>query len=331
MRITTNQVLRNYQTNLSKSTNELNETQNRVLTKRNFTKASEDPASAATAYKLRKEYLDIGDHIDNVKDAISHLDAVESSAMEMSSVAKEANALILEGISDTSSTESRTTIAKSLRQMQESIVMSANSKLGDTFLFGGETTDEVPFELVDGKLQYFGLDVSSTDADVQAQLKELESGEIYVDLGFGLSFSNGTLDSNSAFNTAFSGLTALGYGQDEDGMDQNVVNLMGEIADELEKEPIDEDKLNALSKQFDECKNNITNFVTELGTKSNFLDTTKERLEDNKITLNEKIVSVENVDLAQAISEYSWAQFAYNAALKVGNGILSQSFIDFMS
>ncbi|WP_304508380.1 flagellin N-terminal helical domain-containing protein [Anaerotignum sp.] len=331
MRITTSQVLRNYQTNLSKSTSELNDTRNRVLTKRNFTKASEDPAAAATAYKLRKEYSDVGDHLDNVNEAISHLDAVESSAMGMSSIAKEANALILEGISGTSSTESRQTIANSLREMQESIVMSANSKLGDAFLFGGETTDAVPFELVDGKLQYYGLDVSSTDADVQSQLKEMENGKIYVDIGFGLSFDNGSLDENSAFNTAFSGLSALGYGQTEDGMDKNIVNLMGEVADELEKEPIDQDKLDELSKQFEECKNNITDFVTVLGTKSNFLDTTKERLEDNQITLNEKIVTVENVDLAQAISEYSWAQYAYNAALKVGTSILSQSFIDFMS
>ena len=55
MRITTNQVLSNYQTNLSKTTNELDTARYRVLTKRNFMKASEDPASAAVAYKLRKE------------------------------------------------------------------------------------------------------------------------------------------------------------------------------------------------------------------------------------------------------------------------------------
>ena len=77
-------------------------------------------------------------------------------------------------------------------------------------------------------------------------------------------------------------------------------------------------------------KNEMMDFVTVLGTKSKFLDETKNRLTDNKLTLNEKIVSLENVDLAEAITNYSWSQFAYNAALKVGNSILSQSFIDFM-
>ncbi|WMI81008.1 flagellin N-terminal helical domain-containing protein [Anaerotignum sp. MB30-C6] len=329
MRITTNQVLRNYQTNLSKSAVELDSARNRVMTKRNFNKVSEDPASAAKAYKLRKEYLDNDNYLDNVQSVISHFDAAESSAMQMTEIAKGANALILEGINGTASEEQRKTIATSLRKMQESLVMSANSKLGETFLFGGETTDSVPFELVDGKLQYFGLDVSSTDPDVQAKLKDMVGEEILVDLGFGMSFSGGSVVGNSAFNTAFSGLSPLGFGQ-KDGMDQNIVNLLGEVADELEKNPVDKEKLNDLSKQFDQSRSNLTDFVTVLGTKSNFLESTKNRLDDNRITLNEEIVSVEHVNLAEAITSYSWAQFAYNAALKVGNSILSQSFIDFM-
>lgn len=330
MRITTNQVLSNYQTNLSKTTNELDTARNRVLTKRNFTKTSEDPASAAVAYKLRKEYIETGDHIDNVKDAISQFDAVESSAMEMTTIAKKANALILEGISDNASLESRKTIATSLRQMQESIVMSANSKLGESFLFGGQTTDSTPFEMLDGKLQYFGLDVSSTDPAVQTKLKEMANATVYVDLGFGLSFTNGKIDTNSAFNVAVSGLNALGFGQ-SDGEDQNLVNILGNIADELEKDPADSEKLDGLSKQFTESSSKLADFITSIGTKSNFLELTQTRLEDNQFTLNEKIVSVENVDLAAAITDYSWAQYAYNSALKVGNSILSQSFIDFMS
>ncbi len=331
MRITTTQVLRNYQSNLSKTVSELDQARNRVLTKRNFSKASEDPASAAAAYKLRKEYIETGDHLENVRDVISQFDAVESSAMEMNTIAKEANALILEGVTGSASTETRKTIATSLRQMQESIVMSANSKLGESFLFGGQTRDAVPFKLVDGKLQYYGNDVASTDPAVQDKLKQMADAKVYVDLGYGLSFTGDDMDTNSAFNTAISGLNTLGYGTTADGNDKNLVNLLGQVADELEKEPIDSEKLDELSKQFTDAKSNLTDFITSLGTKSTFLETSKTRLEDNQTTLNEKIVSVENVDLEVAISDYSWAMYAYNAALKVGNSILGQSFIDFMN
>lgn len=329
MRITTSQVIQNYQSNLSKSNKALYEAENRVLTERSFNTASENPASAASAFKLRKEYLDTDDYIDNTKTTASHLDAVESSTMQISTIAKQANGLILQGISDTSSKESRATIAASLREMQESIVSSANAKLGDAFLFGGQTTDAAPFKLADGQLKYYGLDVSSTDSGVQAQLKEMENAKIYVDLGLGLTFENGEVVNNSAFNTAFSGLTTLGYGK-TDGVDNNIVNLMGTIANELEKNPINADTLDKLSLKFTERMGDVTDSVTVLGTKSSFLDSTLSRLEDSKATLNEKIVSVEKVSPAEAITELTWAQYAHNAALKVGNTILSQSFIDFM-
>ena len=39
---------------------------------------------------------------------------------------------------------------------------------------------------------------------------------------------------------------------------------------------------------------------------------------------------MEQVDLAEAITDFSWEQYCYNAALKIGNQLLSQSLIDYM-
>ena len=36
------------------------------------------------------------------------------------------------------------------------------------------------------------------------------------------------------------------------------------------------------------------------------------------------------VEAAKAITDYSYAQYVYNAALKVGTSILSPSLLDFM-
>jgi len=331
MRITTNQVLNNYQRNLSNSSTELNSAMNKVLTNRNFNKASEDPAAASKAFKLRKEYLANEDYIDNVQSVISHYDAIESSTMQMSTVVKEANALVLKGISGSSSLSQRTTIATSLRNIQESLVLSSNSKLGDSFLFGGQNTSTAPFELSNGKLLYYGNDVGSTDATVQANLEQMSQEEIYVDIGLGLSFDSGAMNANTAFNKAVSGLNALGYGTNDEGVDKNIVNLLGELADELEQPTLNDDKIKQLTDQLSESKDGLTDFLTTLGTKSNFLDKTESRLTDTQYNLNEEIVSLENVNMAEAITSYSWAQYAYNAALKIGNGILGQSFIDFMS
>lgn len=331
MRITTSAVIRNYQRGLGKSSVQLNSDMNKVLTKRSFSTAAENPAGATQAFKLRKSYESNDNYISNAKDAISKIETIASSGLEMNNVAKSSKEMILQAINGSTSEDGRKTIATSLRGYQETLVLSANAKYGDDFMFGGANNSQAPFELVSGRVQYFGIDVNTADTTDKATLNKLLSEEVLVDLGFGLEV-DGTSDvkSGTAFCTSFSGLNALGYGKDSDGDDKNLINLLGQIADELEKKDFDNDKTSKLSIKLEEAGSKLMNFVTELGTKSNYLDNTLTRLETNKTILNEKINAVESIDMADAITNYSWSQYAYNAALKVGNSILSQSFIDYM-
>ena len=54
-------------------------------------------------------------------------------------------------------------------------------------------------------------------------------------------------------------------------------------------------------------------------------------LEDNFYNLDTQTANLEDVDMVEAISSFIWAEYAYNAALKVGNSILSQSLMDYMT
>lgn len=135
---------------------------------------------------------------------------------------------------------------------------------------------------------------------------------------------------SSAFNTSLPGLNLVGYGQDANGTTKNMVLLAGEIADCLEKEPFDKEEYEKLLNSFEDGRNSVLEQVTTLGTKSSFLENSLERLEDNKLGLSTQLDNVVNIDMADAITQFSWAQYAYNAALKVGTNILSPSFIDFM-
>ena len=69
----------------------------------------------------------------------------------------------------------------------------------------------------------------------------------------------------------------------------------------------------------------------ELDAKSVFLQSNKERLSTLLMDTNTQILDVEQVDLADAITTFSWQQYCYNSALKIGNQLLSQSLIDYMN
>ena len=333
MRISTNAIMRNYNRNLTGSINRLNHARDKTLTERKFLRASEDPAAATKAFQLRREYLRNEDHIHNVSIARGELDAVDSSLMQLNEMAQQVRVGILEGINGSSSVASRTAIAQNMEEVAESMVMNLNSKFGDKFLFGGASTKEPPFELRDvageKKLFYRGLDVN--DPANTVELEKLSKESNYMDLGFGLKKdASGEIIKGTAYETSRPGISSVGFGTDAEGISQNMITLTFQIAKELRKDSPDLERANKMLGQFDKNISQNMDKITQYGTNSRFLENTETRLIDSRLNLNKKILDTENVDLAEAMTEFSWAEYAYNAALKVGNSILSQSFIDFM-
>ena len=84
------------------------------------------------------------------------------------------------------------------------------------------------------------------------------------------------------------------------------------------------DKLNA-------AQEHTTEKWVELDAQSVYLKTSESRLTTQKSDLNLQVLDLEQVDLAEAITDFSWDQYCYNAALKIGNQLLSQSLIDYMN
>lgn len=337
MRITTNAILRNYNKNLATSMSNLDTMRNRVMTQRKYNASSEAPSSALRATTLERRYSKNNDYLDTVKDIQSHQNAQEDSAMQISNIALVlAKQYGIEGMNGTNWNEStRKTYADAWRGAQQSMLLSLNATYGDEYVFGGSDAKETPFTLETDDagnqvLYYRGVDVTNGDV---FKLDELSKDSHYIDLGFGLEvegMSEYDIDAASAFNTSLPGINLVGYGKDAQGDSKNMIILAGMIADELEKKDFDSERYKELVGKFEDGRNDLLSGVTILGTQTEFLTTTEERLENNKIQIAEDYENVVNVDMAEAIMDFSWAQYVYNASLKVGNSILTPSFIDYM-
>lgn len=336
MRITTNAILRNYKSNLATTIDNLNLSRTHVMTQRSFNSVAEDPASAARASQLHRKYYKIQDNLSMLTDIQSRQDGQEAALTQVSNIIKtiseDYNVQVMSG--DKQTPETRQTFATAIRQFQQSMVLSLNSTYEDTFLFAGADGKNAPFNLSsDGKtLTYRGVNVDAYQGTADySTLTNLSNEKLYVDLGMGLSLDQGDqVVPSSAFNISLPGIKAIGYGRDKDGMSNNAIVLAGQLADALEADTFDTEAYGKLMDKFKTISTNVLNGITDLGVKSEFLTTTKDRLENADISLQEQMEKVEGIDPAAAITDYMWNQYAYNAALKVGTSILSPSFIDFM-
>lgn len=332
MRITTKALIRNYQSNLNQSVQTLESARNQVLTNgRKFNCVAQDPDSASRASQLYRKYLKNSDYISMTKDVQSRQDSQESALIQISTMASTiSKEYSLEALNGTNGPTERLTYASSLREYQQSMLLSLNSTYEDEFIFAGNDGANVPFTLSDDglTLYYRGVNVNDEAAIAAAGY---DSEKLYVDMGFGLTMNeDGSVAASSAFNTALPGINIVGFGVNEKGISKNMVVLAGEMAKVLETGPFDRERFESMAGQFDCSLDDLINAQAGMGTRTNFLDSTLTRLEDNEVQLLEQINKVENIDLAEAITNYSWAQYAYDAALRVGNSILSLSFIDFM-
>lgn len=335
MRITTSALIRNYKSNLNKSIGNLDTARTKVMTHRKFNKGFEDPTGVVRESALNWKYARNQDYIDAIDDAQSFQNAQEDAITQINTQARYLSKQYgLEAMNGTNWTyDVRKTYAQAFRQAQESMTMSMNASYGDKFVFGGAAGGQPPFELrteADGTktLLYRGLDVNHPDA--QDDLSKMANEQVFTDLGFGLTMEGNNVVNSSAFNTSLPGINVVGYGVDDNGNSKNLISLAGEIADVLDQEDFDEAKYKELLNAFDDARGLLADNLTTIGTRTNFLENTKDRLEDQQINLTEQYDNVVNVDMAEAITEFSWAQYAYNAALKIGTNILTPSFIDFM-
>ena len=186
-----------------------------------------------------------------------------------------------------------------------------------------------------------------------AKLKAMSEEEMYIDLGMGAEENGANNPTRGTyFNSALSALNYTDFGVDEDGDPKNFAILMRQMADVFDTWDEDtqsfnpeiaknsakgltsdelEEKAFRLMDKLKAAQETLTSDHVELNARATFLQTNQERLELQASELNGEIMDVEQVDLAEAIIGLSWDQMCYNAALKIGTQLLSQSLIDYMN
>ena len=187
------------------------------------------------------------------------------------------------------------------------------------------------------------------------KLQKMSGEEMYVDLGMGAAETapNSPIK-GTYFNSALCGVDFLGFGIDEDGDPKNLALIMRELADVFdlwdedaqgynptlaEEGSVNErltpeklaEKATRLMDKLKAAQEHITERWVDLDASSTYLQSNQGLLETQQTDLNIQILDVEQVDMAEAITVFTWEYTCYNAALKIGSQLVSQSLIDYMS
>lgn len=175
-----------------------------------------------------------------------------------------------------------------------------------------------------------------TGKEEYTKLQNLADEATYIDIGLGMQEDeNGELITGSAFNSSISGLKFLGYGKDQNLAE--VVRELGEIFQRADPDTgyyADTDDADRASELLDKLHDAVgasQRQHVQLEADAKYLNTNLDQLKTNKDQLNTQINDTERMDMADAITQMTWAKYCYDAALRIGTNILSQSLLDYMS
>lgn len=171
------------------------------------------------------------------------------------------------------------------------------------------------------------------------KLEYLKNEKLFLDIGLGFQENeNSELIQSSAFDAALHGIDFLGSGVDEDGDPKNVYSLlqkMKELADSVPEagkwDTATWDEFDRLVGKLEVAADDFHTAFTNMDAGTTKLKNNVALLEENFYNLQDQYAELEDVEPVEAINNFLWAQYSYNAALRVGNSVLSQSLMDYLN
>ncbi|MCA9774682.1 MAG: flagellar hook-associated protein FlgL [Myxococcales bacterium] len=124
-------------------TNQLGE---RVASGRALTRPSDDPATTARALRYRDVLANVDQYRKNTALAESTLSVIDSALDTTTATINRIRELAVLGATGTQSAENRGLIAEEVKGLREQLLTSANTRLGDKYLFAGFASDQPAFD-----------------------------------------------------------------------------------------------------------------------------------------------------------------------------------------
>jgi flagellar hook-associated protein 3 FlgL len=273
--------------------------QERISTGKRINRASDDPAGAEAVINLKTTQTEIEQFARNAGAASQKLTFADAALSDYENVLTRIKTLVSQGLSDTTTQQSRNALATEIESLRGRILSIANSKSGDEYLFGGTRQNAPPYQQPTG---------NPAVTPASAQYVQIEPGASAIAVGVTAETVFADADSTvfADLTSAANALRGTGDAAADRAALQNTLNRLGIYS--------------GLS--------DIAHI--RVGVNMDVAEATIERLTNDSLTLDERISSIETADFAETALEFTNAQRVLEATLQVSAGENRRSLFDFL-
>ena len=242
---------------------------------------SDDFAAMAKSLKFKEVNKEIDNYLTNISSVKSYQTAAETAMTNIADAGTEARAEIVRllntGVLDQEDAE---IVNEYLQGLKEYMVDQANTKVADTYVFGGTKSDTPPFTSQNNGVAYNGNDVEQKVP----------------------------VSKNFEATTTFDGSKRLGL--------QEMTEAIDAIKDAINAGDLTQ-ITDALLEQFDKGYNKLLQNRSFIGAEGSVVDQFKQQHDTYKTVYNDFISNLEDADIAEAIAGLERSKVAYEASMAV--------------
>ncbi len=288
---------------------EMSQTEIQLATGRKILRPSDDPVNSAVVLNLKDSIATTEQYLRNADMVTSSLSLQEATLEGVTENIQRARELALQGISGTNSSQSRRAIAMELRQIRAAVFNLANTRdeQGEYIFAGSKTpTAPGPFKSEDPRTAAVTFEGNDSNRQVPISVgQQIISRDSGVDV-FG-DFSSG--DESDLFST------------------------LGDLAEWLDPADPDNPQVassNGLVNQLDQGIERVLTVQSKIGARMNMIERHREVEERFIDKLKDSLSNINDVDFAEAISDFNMEQVGMQAAQQAYTKIQGLSLFDYL-
>jgi len=347
MRVADRTTQRNYLEYLNQARTNYAITNERIASGARFLSLSDDVSAGTRVLRIREDMAKTQNYYDTVKSVNDELSVTENAITSINTILSNVHTKIVKGLSDAAGTSGREALANEIDNLKSELLQYANTKYNNKYVLGGTSASAAPFTVKDGKLLYNGIDVDTVTKNATTGKYQYENkdgnivdvpmdDDLYADIGLGLTFkkdasNKATTDvvSDTAMKVSYSGLEVLGFGDGSvTGSYTNIYNLLTDISKSLRSN--DTTTLGTLDTKLTNMSQSFSKFVTDVGTKTKYLDDLQESIEAKLDSYQSQVSSLMGIDDAKEATNQTLNDYVLKAVLSMGARILPLSLMDYI-
>jgi len=284
--------------NVQRSTSNLSKLQEQISTGKKVNRPSDAPAGSRRILNIRSETFRLDQYASNVQTAKQSLNFNSSTLQSTADLLQRIQELTMQGVSDTTDSDGRKSIASEINQLVESVLQSANSTRLGRYIFAGTATKTIPFEAT-----------RNSNGDISAITYRGNREKIEYQIGV-----SATVQVNQTGNEAFI----------DNKLFSSIINIRDGLASGT---------ATAAQNELDNLENahtSVLNLIAKAGGAANTLELTENKITDIKLSLNEMLATTESADITELVLKLKEQENIYQASLASGSVVFNTSILDYM-